>query len=96
MLLDYTGGMKTPEEKRWERMQQLLLAESNGEAPVRVSSQRTLFGIRSHVEEVVEAVAAEDRAKCEEAARGGRGEAGGGEGLGAGTGPGGASAACGE
>ena len=61
-----TGGMKTSEEKRWERMQQQLLAESSGSAPVRLSSQRTLFGIKSHVEEVIEAVVAEDRAKCEE------------------------------
>ncbi len=47
-------------------MQQQLLAESSGSAPVRLSSQRTLFGIKSHVEEVIEAVVAEDRAKCEE------------------------------
>lgn len=67
--LYYTYRMKTPEEKRWERLQQQLLAESSGKAPVRVSSQRTLFGIKSHVEEVVEAVAAEDRAKCEKRLR---------------------------
>ncbi len=57
--------MKTSAEKRWERMQELLFAESRGDAPVRVSSQRTLFGIKSHVEQVIDAVAAEDRARCE-------------------------------
>lgn len=61
--------MKTQEEKRWERMQQLLLAESQGKSPVRISSQRTLFGIKSHVERVVEKVAAEDTEKCIERAQ---------------------------
>lgn len=56
--------MKTPEEKRWERMQQLLLAESRGDAPVRLASQRTLFGIKSHVEQVIERTVAEDAEKC--------------------------------
>lgn len=61
--------MKTPEEQRWERMQQALLAEAGGKGLVRVSSQRTLFGIKSHVDEVIDAVAAEDRARCEERLR---------------------------
>ncbi|MCD8316889.1 MAG: nitroreductase family protein [Eggerthellaceae bacterium] len=61
--------MKTPEEKRWDRLQELLFAESRGDAPVRISSTRTLFGIKSHVEEVIEAVAAEDREKCEQRMR---------------------------
>ncbi|MCD8199408.1 MAG: hypothetical protein LUD25_00340 [Coriobacteriaceae bacterium] len=52
--------MKTEEEKRWEMMQRVLLAESRGEAPVRVSSQKTLFGIKSHVETVIERTAAEE------------------------------------
>ena len=51
--------MKSREEKNWELMQQVLMAESNGNAPVRLSSQRTLFGIPSHVEEVIERTAAE-------------------------------------
>ena len=46
--------MKTPEEKRFERIKDVLLAESNGNAPVRIASTRTLFGIKSHAEEVIE------------------------------------------
>lgn len=56
--------MKTPEERRWERMQQLLLAESRGDAPVRLESRRTLFGIKSHVEQVIERTVAEDAETC--------------------------------
>lgn len=61
--------MKTPEEKRWERMQQQLLAESRGDTPVSMGSQRTLFGIKSHVEQVIERTAAEDAARCAERAK---------------------------
>lgn len=57
--------MKTRAEERWEHMQQLLAMEAAGhEGPMKISSQRTLFGIKSHVEEVVEKVAAEDTQKC--------------------------------
>ena len=64
--------MKTPEEKRWELMQQVLLAENRGDEPRAYSSGRTLFGIKSHVEEVIERVAAEDAARCREKAAGPR------------------------
>ncbi len=57
--------MKTSEEKRWERVQQLLLAESRGDAPIRLSSQHTLFGIKSHVETVIEKTVAEENARLE-------------------------------
>ena len=56
--------MKTSEEKRWELLQQVLLAESRGDEPRSYSSGRTLFGIKSHAEEVMERVAAEDEARC--------------------------------
>lgn len=57
--------MKTRAEERWERMQQLLALEASGhEGPVKISSTRTLFGIKSHVEEVVENVAEEDTQRC--------------------------------
>lgn len=57
--------MKTRAEERWERMQELLSREAAGhDGPVRISSQRTLFGIKSHVEEVIERVAAEDEQRC--------------------------------
>ena len=62
--------MKTPEEKRWELMQQMLLAESRGDEPRAFSSGRTLFGIKSHVEEVIERVAAEDAERCRKTAAG--------------------------
>lgn len=62
--------MKTQAEERWEHLQQLLAREAAGhEGPVKISSQRTLFGIKSHVEEVVEKVAAEDTQKCLDAIR---------------------------
>lgn len=57
--------MKTKAEERWEHMQQLLALEASGhEGPVKISSQRTLFGIKSHVEEVVEKIADEDTQRC--------------------------------
>ena len=57
--------MKTRAEERWEQMQQLLAREASGyDGPVKISSQRTLFGIKSHVEEVIEKAAAEDTQKC--------------------------------
>ena len=56
--------MKTRAEERWEQMQQLLAREASGyDGPVKISSQRTLFGIKSHVEEVIEKAAAEDTQK---------------------------------
>lgn len=56
--------MGTSEEKRWELVQQRLLAESRGEAAVAVRSTRTLFGIKSHVEGVIERVSEEESARC--------------------------------
>ncbi len=58
--------MKTTDEKRWERVQQALIAEFNGDSPVRVSSTRTLFGIKSHVDEVIDKVTAEHDEECEQ------------------------------
>ena len=55
--------MKTPEEKRWELIQQYLAADSQGNAPIRICSKRTLFGIKSSVEEVIERTVAEDERK---------------------------------
>ena len=75
--LGYTGRMKTSEERRWERLQQQLAAEATGKAPVRLCSQRTLFGIPSHVDEVIGAVVAEENRKCADALRERRGEADG-------------------
>ena len=44
--------MKTKAEERWQQMQQLLAREAAGhDGPIKISSQRTLFGIKSHVEE---------------------------------------------
>lgn len=57
--------VKTRAEERWERMQELLAREAAGhDGPVKISSQRTLFGIKSHVEGVIERVAAEDEQRC--------------------------------
>lgn len=51
-------------EKRWQRIQQLLGAEARGDAPASFSSQKTLFGIPSHVEQVMAKVAQEDEERC--------------------------------
>lgn len=51
--------MKSAEDKRWERLQQVLQAGISGDAP-KVSSTRTLFGIKSHVEEVIDRVVDEE------------------------------------
>lgn len=59
--------MKTNEEKKWERLQRLLSAEASGNTPVRICSNRTLFGIKSHQEEVMERVAKEHTQRCMEA-----------------------------
>lgn len=62
--------MKSSAEERWERMQELLAREAAGhEGPIKISSQKTLFGIKSHVEEVIEKAAAENDARCREAMR---------------------------
>ena len=55
--------MKTPEEKRWDMIQQYIFADSQGKTPIRISSKRTLFGIKSSVEEVIERTVAEDEEK---------------------------------
>lgn len=44
-------------QKRWERIQQALAAELSGEAKPRVSSGRTLFGIKSEGETKMDAFA---------------------------------------
>ena len=57
-------------QRQWHIMQELLGAEARGEAPHAINSTRTLFGIKSHAEEVMDRVAAEDleRAKARIAA----------------------------
>lgn len=44
-------------QKRWERIQQALAAELSGEAKPRVSSERTLFVIKSEGETKMDAFA---------------------------------------
>ena len=44
-------------QKRWERIQRALAAELSGEAKPRVSSRRTLFGIKSEGETKMDAFA---------------------------------------
>lgn len=50
-------------QRRWETMKQVLGAEARGDDFHGISSTRTLFGIKSHAEEVIERVAAEEDAK---------------------------------
>lgn len=54
--------METREEKRWKMMQDFLLAEGSGHEPKRYASQKTLFGIKSTVEETIEKAVAETEA----------------------------------
>ena len=50
------------EERRWKRINEMLAAEASGK-PVRPAvSQRTLFGIPSTVEQVIERAVREDEA----------------------------------
>ena len=53
-------------QRQWQVMQQILGAEAQGKRPAAINSTRTLFGIKSHVEEVMETVAAEDLARAKE------------------------------
>ena len=51
------------DEKRWKRIQEMLAAEASGK-PVRPAvSQRTLFGIKSTVEQTIERVVEEEERK---------------------------------
>ena len=54
------------DEKTWERMREILLAEATGHEPRPVVSKRTLFGIPSHVETVIQRTVEEDEAKKRE------------------------------
>lgn len=46
-------------EKRWQRIQDQLLAQMNGAEPRAISSGKTLFGIRSEVEKKIDRFARE-------------------------------------
>lgn len=54
-------------ERRWEMMRQVLGAEQRGDELRGISSTRTLFGIKSHAEEVIERTVAEQEAARKEA-----------------------------
>ncbi len=57
--------MTDREEQTWKRMRDVLIAEANGKDPHTVVSTRTLFGIPSTVEQVIDSVAAEEDARCQ-------------------------------
>ena len=61
--------MGLPEDKKWEMFQQILAAGIHGDEPRAVVSRRTLFGIRSSVEEKMDAIAAEIEQERAEACR---------------------------
>ena len=50
------------DEKRWKRIQDLLAAEASGQELRPAVSQRTLFGIPSTVEQVIQRTVEEDEA----------------------------------
>lgn len=47
-------------EKRWQRIQDMLGSEARGDAPMTISSTRTLFGIPSAVEQKMDSIVRED------------------------------------
>ena len=64
-LFCYPCTVKSREERQWELMREALLAEAQGKTPRPVASKRTLFGIRSSVEEAVDKIAAEEDMRCQ-------------------------------
>ena len=48
------------DEKRWKRIQEMLVAEASGKTVRPLVSQRTLFGVPSTVEQTIERIVAED------------------------------------
>ena len=46
-------------ERKWELIREQLRIQATGETPPRISSSRTLFGIKSEVEEKMDAIARE-------------------------------------
>lgn len=63
-------------DKKWQRIADLLSAEAAGESKPRITSTRTLFGIKSSVEELVDRTAREhDQALKAALRRGQMGEA---------------------
>lgn len=51
------------DEKNWELIRRALRAGAAGDEVAPVTSTRTLFGIKSHAEEVIEAAVREDEAR---------------------------------
>lgn len=51
------------DEKKWEQIRRALRAGAAGDEVAPVTSTRTLFGIKSHAEEVIEAAVREDEAR---------------------------------
>ena len=51
-------------EKTFERMREILLAQSAGKEPRAVVSKRTLFGIPSSVDEAIAKLAADEDERC--------------------------------
>ena len=51
-------------ERKWKRIQDQLGAQARGDEPARMSSGRTLFGIKSDVEQKMDDIAREMEAKA--------------------------------
>ena len=63
----YSGRMGNDFEKRWERIQEQLRMQASGDVQPRMSSGRTLFGIKSEGERKMDEFAR--RIEAEQAAR---------------------------
>ncbi|MBQ3300698.1 MAG: hypothetical protein IJH04_00845 [Eggerthellaceae bacterium] len=51
------------DDKQWERIRQYLAADAQGKTLRPLVSQRTLFGIKSTMEQQIQAIVEEDEAK---------------------------------
>ena len=61
--------MKSPQERRFDLIKQVLLNDMTGANPPRFATQRTLFGIKSSTEVLLERVAQEENERIEEKIR---------------------------
>lgn len=61
--------MKTQRDRQWELIQQLLSNDLSSATAPKFTSQRTLFGIKSSTEEVLDRVVAEENQRIEQQLR---------------------------
>lgn len=65
MVFVYGGKLKTQRDRQWELIQQLLSSDLMSAPTPKFTSQRTLFGIKSSTEELLDRVVAEENQRIE-------------------------------